>query len=201
MYVPASFRVEDLNELYRFIEVFGFATVVTNVDGAFDVSHVPLLLDRERRVLLGHLARPNRHRETLAAGLSTLAIFNGPHAYVSPSWYAIHPAVPTWNYAVVHVTGTPRLLDDDATKSIVRQMVHKYENHRENPWAYDLPADYESKMLAGIVGFELPIERIEGKFKLGQNRSVEDQQGMLSGLREDGPDGSALANFITVRER
>jgi transcriptional regulator len=155
----------------------------------------PLLLDRDQGVLLGHLARGNPQWESFGE-IEALAIFSGPHAYVSPSWYATAPAVPTWNYAVIHVSGVPRLLTPDRTREVVDLTVRKFEAGRRAPWSGDLPDEFLRRMLAGIVGFEMPVARVEGKFKLGQNRSAADQAGMLAGLRGDGAEAALLAEFI-----
>jgi transcriptional regulator len=200
MFIPPAFRVGDRETLYQFIERYGFATLVSTRDGVPFASHVPLLLDRAGPTLLGHLARANPHWEAFADGAESLAIFHGPHAYVSPSWYATAPAVPTWNYAVVHAYGTPRLLTPDRTREVVDSAVRKYEESRPAPWPNALPDEFRARLLAAIVGFEMPISRMEGKFKLGQNRPAADQAGMLDGLRGDGPDAQRLAEFI-ARQR
>lgn len=196
MFIPPSFQVEDRETLYAFMERYSFATVVSDCGGLPFASHVPLLVDRDAGVLLGHLARANPQWEAFGVG-EALAIFSGPHAYVSPSWYSAAPAVPTWNYAAVHVYGTPRLLPPDRTREIVDMTVRKYEAGRPVPWPNELPEEFRQRLLAGIIGFELPITRIEGKFKLSQNRSAADQAGMLAGLRRDGAEAGLLAEFIT----
>jgi transcriptional regulator len=204
MYIPASFRVDDPDVLDRFIDLYSFATLISVRGGVPFATHLPLLLDRERRVLLGHVARANPQAELVGdrAGDSgeSLAIFQGPHAYISPAWYATAPAVPTWNYAAVHVYGPLEPLSAERTRELVDLTVDKYESTRPNPWPNDLPEDFRDKMLKGIVGFEMPIRRIEGKFKLGQNRSEADQHGMLSQLQSAGPGPRSLAEFI-VRHR
>ena len=124
---------------------------------------------------------------------------HGPHAYVSPTWYATSPAVPTWNYAAVHVYGKPAASEDrDFTKAALVDLVAKYESTRSNPWrAEGLAPDVFDKLASAIVAFEMPVERIEGKFKLGQNRSREDRGGMLAGLEGEGTsDAELLARFI-----
>jgi hypothetical protein len=122
----------------------------------------------------------------------------GPHAYVSPTWYATGPAVPTWNYAVVHVYGVPRLLSADETRQVVDLTVRKYESGRQSPWSNDLPDDFRQRLLAGVIGYEMPLTRIEGKYKLGQNRSAADQTGMLNGLHNDGVESRLLAGFHRI---
>ncbi len=198
MFIPSSFRVEDSETLAKFMEQYGFATLVTVHNGVPFASHVPLLLDRTANVLLGHLARANPQWQSFATGTESLAIFAGPHAYISPSWYATAPAVPTWNYTTVHVYGTPRLLSDERTREVVDATVRKYEDSRVTPWKNEMPDEFRRKLLAGVVGFEMPLTRIEGKFKLGQNRSPADQAGMLAGLREDGTEANLLADFIAT---
>lgn len=196
MYIPTPFRVVDRETLYDFIEQHGFATLVTASQGGPVASHVPLWLDRERQVVAGHLARANPQCDLLT-GVESLAIFQGPHAYISPTWYATTPAVPTWNYTAVHVTGIATRLSDERTAEVVDRLVSKYESGRANPWPNELPPEFRQRMLAGIVGFELPLDRIEGKFKLGQNRSAADQKGVVQGLAGEGGEAARLAEFAS----
>lgn len=197
MYIPSPFRADDRAALYDLIERHGFGTLVTVIDGTPFATHLPLLLDRERGLLLGHVARANPHWRGLDGGAESLAMVQGPHGYVSPSWYATGPAVPTWNYAAVHVYGAPRVLDDEARLlDLLGRLVNQYESGRERPWAMDLPAAYLKKMLHGIVGFEMPIARMEGKFKLSQNRSAEDRRRVMRELAAGGPEEQALAEFM-----
>src|SRR5262245_45198 len=119
MYIPASFRVDDPDVLDAFVEQYSFATLVSVRDSSPFATHVPLLIDRERRVLLGHFARANPHCDAIGSTFESLAIFNGPHAYISPSWYATAPAVPTWNYAAVHVYGRLSAISEERTSKLV----------------------------------------------------------------------------------
>jgi transcriptional regulator len=196
MYVPNAFRADDRAALYDLIERYGFGTLVSVLDGAPFATHLPILLDRGRGVLLGHVARANPHGRALGNAAEALLIFQGPHAYVSPSWYATAPAVPTWNYAAVHVYGVPRLLDEAELRDLLDRLVSRYEAGRERPWTMDLPPDYLRKMLQAIIGFEVPIERIEGKFKLNQNRSSEDRAGVVQALRAGDAGERELAEFM-----
>ena len=199
MYIPGAFAVEDRTALFDLIERHGFATLISVVDGVPFATHLPMLLDRERNLLLGHVARANPHWHSFDGVCEGLVIFQGPHAYVSPSWYTIAPAVPTWNYAAVHVSGAPQLFqDEERLEQLLTRLVSKYEDGREQPWRYDLPDDYRRKMLQGIVGFELPIARIEGKFKFGQNRSADDRRGMLEHLRAGDAESQELAAMIAA---
>jgi transcriptional regulator len=176
LYMPPHFRVDDRPTLLRFMEENGFATLVSHGEGGLAVSHVPLLVEAEGEALrlLGHVARNNEHWSALEAADEVLAIFHGPHAYVSPTWYAQHPSVPTWNYAVVHAHGKARLMDEAELHDLVTRLSSQYEAGNEKPWRLsDQPAAYVSGMLQNIVGFEIVVERLEGKFKLSQNRPAE----------------------------
>jgi transcriptional regulator len=199
MYVPESFRESDRAEAFDLIDEHGFATLVSSSAGAALVSHVPLMLDRAasgQERLVGHVARANPHWRRFDGVEPLLAIFVGPHAYVSPSWYSNHPSVPTWNYAVVHAHGTPRLLDPEQTWALLRSLIEKYEGHRRDPWKPNLAPEVVEGYLRAIVGFEMPIARLETKFKLGQNKHAADRAGALAGLEaEDGSDSRTLAAF------
>jgi transcriptional regulator len=176
LYVPPHFRVEERAALVEFMRAHAFATLVSSAGDDLHVSHVPLLVDMDGDAirLRGHVARANAQWESLEGARKVLAIFHGPHAYVSPTWYATHPSVPTWNYAVVHAHAKARLTDEAELHEIVMELAAKYEAGNTPPWKMsELPAPYASSMLAMIVGFELEVERVEGKFKLSQNRPVE----------------------------
>jgi transcriptional regulator len=201
MYVPSSFDVSDEKTLESFISRYGFATLITSSAAGLIASHIPITLRKrgDANWLIGHVARANDQWRAFDGTAEALAIFHGPHAYVSPTWYTSSSAVPTWNYAVVHVYGRPAASDDlDFTKAALIDLIAKYEGTRANPWrAEHLAPDVFDKMARGIVAFEMPVERIEGKFKLGQNRSREDRGGMLAGLdREGSSDAELLARFI-----
>ena len=202
MYVPASFRVDDPNEIAAFLRTYPFATLVTtNGDGPF-ASHVPLLhlpADEGTGLLRGHLARANPQWKHLGCGQPVLAIFHGPHAYVSPTWYATSPAVPTWNYAVVHVTGTTRTIEEPAELlPLIGELVTRFEAPQPAPWSGELPPDLQHSLLAAIVGFEIRITRIEAKFKLGQNRSAADQAALHATLSTaTDPSSQSLAAMMS----
>lgn len=192
MYVPAAFAPADPAALRELISHYGFATLVSNGPDGLVATHIPMLYEPEpapHGKLVAHLARANPHGAALD-GAAVLAIFLGPHGYVSPSWYATHPAVPTWNYAAVHVYGRARVVNDAARlREIVARLVDKYEHGRPVPWSMaGLPERYLHGMIGGIVGVEIDIERIEGKHKLSQNRDAEDRRRVIATL-----DGSADA--------
>ena len=186
MYIPKAFHVADHQVLWEFIEANSFATLISVLDGKPFATHLPLLFDRTRAAhgaLLGHVARANPQWRAFDGKGEALAIFQGPHAYVSPSWYATAPAVPTWNYTAVHVYGAPRVIDDDkAFSELLDRLIAVYEAERPTPWPGILPADFRAHLMQGIVGFAMDIERIEGKFKLSQNRSREDQRRVIEHL-------------------
>lgn len=176
LYVPSHFRVEDRDGLVAFMRAHAFATLVSSAAEGLHVSHVPILVDTfgDKVLLRGHVARANTQWETLEDATHAMAIFHGPHAYVSPTWYATHPSVPTWNYAVVHAHGKARITDEAELHEIVTELSAVYEAGNSPPWKLsEQPAAYVSSMLGMIVGFELEVERIEGKFKLSQNRPAE----------------------------
>jgi transcriptional regulator len=186
MFVPPVFAEKNLETLHALIDDYGFGALVSATPDGIVATHVPVMLDRTRGpqgTLIAHLARANPHARALD-GADVLAIFLGPHGYISPSWYGQHPSVPTWNYAAVHAYGRARLIEDPARlDAIVRQLVRQYEDGRERPWATDgLPANYMTGMLRGIVGLEIEIARLEGKLKLSQNRNAEDRSAVIAAL-------------------
>jgi transcriptional regulator len=195
MYIPDAFAVADEATLNDFIAAHGFATVVTGgPDGPF-ASHVPVVHEPERNALQFHVSAANPHAR-LADGERMLVIFSGPHGYVSPSWYANHPAVPTWNYAAVHAYGSIRRLARERLRAQVARVVAAYEP-RGSPWKMGaLPAAYMEKMLDGLAGFEIAVDRLEGKFKLSQNRTAVDRARVIAALNDSPRAGDrALAEF------
>lgn len=190
MYTPVYFRVTDLAVLHGLMDRFSFATLVTTHGGCPIATHLPFLVypdDSEHGTLISHMARANEQWQDFARGDEALVIFQGPHAYISPSWYEEHPSVPTWNYAVVHAYGVPRAIDDEArVRDALHALVDQHEAGFDEPWPMDLPDEYVRKMARGIVAFEVPISRLEGKFKLNQNRSARDREGVVAALTASG---------------
>lgn len=190
MYIPTSFEVTDLATLHTAIERYSFATLVSIDDGEPFATHLPLLLERDTHpqgCLVGHMAKANPQWRA-AAERTVLAIFHGPHAYISPTWYAATNVVPTWNYVAVHAYGTLRLeTDRDRLLEIVRKYVDFYEASQPSPWSINkTEGDFVDRLLEGIVGFEIPIDRIEGKWKLNQNHDRERRDRVISALQESG---------------
>jgi len=207
MYVPAMFAENRPEVLQAAIRRAGLAILVTQSTDGLIASHVPMLLDPEPApygTLLGHLAKPNPQARG-AAG-DGLAIFQGPDAYITPSWYATKRAtgkvVPTWNYVAIHASGPVSFFDDpERLLDIVTRLTEREEGRRAAPWAVsDAPADFVQGMLKGIIGFAMPIARLEGKWKMSQNRPAEDQAGVVSGLQADGrPDVAALVAEVASK--
>lgn len=198
LYVPAHFQASDDAWTSAIIRAHPFATLITSNDADVQVSHLPLGLGSDG-TLTGHMARANPHWRYFAVG-RTLAIFHGPHAYVSPSWYEAAPRnVPTWNYAVVHVHGTPVTVDDAAAVSAqMGEMVQTYEGDGPAVWRFDAGSTAMQAMMRGIVAFRMPIERLEAKFKLSQNRASADRTNVMRALRASGqPDAVAVADLMS----
>ncbi|HUI99400.1 MAG TPA: FMN-binding negative transcriptional regulator [Usitatibacter sp.] len=194
LYIPAHFRVEERAALVDFIGRNDFGTLVSSGPSGLDASHVPFLVESEggKLTLLTHFARANPHAKSLEAAEHVLAIFQGPHGYVSPSWYENHPAVPTWNYAVVHASGRAKPIDEARLRSLLARLSAKYESGRARPWRMqDLPEDYVAKMLNAITGFAIEVEKLEGKFKLSQNRPGRDAALVADALEAQGEAGLA----------
>ena len=188
MYIPAPMIIDDRQQQHQFIEQFSFGVMLSD---SLEASHLPFLLDRdngELGTLYSHAARANRHCRALD-GRRVLVVFNGPHAYISPTWYAGKPAVPTWNYGAVHATGTVTLLGADETHEVITQTLAKYEPALLS--RQDVVTDaLRDKLSSAIVGFKITLDGIEGKHKLGQHRSSEDQQGVAAGLATSGDHAS-----------
>jgi transcriptional regulator len=200
MYIPPFNRVQDRQSINAFIHAHGFATLITGSDDKICASHLPVLLDEDANVLRSHMARANEQWKHFADGEEVLCIFPGPHAYISPSWYEMQHTVPTWNYAVVHVYGKPSMVDEAQLKKIVLDTTAKHESTMPKPWTIPLSEKEMDGMLKAIVGFKIDIARVEAKFKLGQNRSDEDQEKMLRSLQAAPDEESrALAKFIRAQ--
>jgi transcriptional regulator len=193
MYRPDAFRLDDRQMLLAHATRHPFATVITQREGDLTVSHLPLLFDGERDVLRGHLARENPQFADFAARSEALAIFHGPHAYVSPSVYEEHPSVPTWNYAVGHVRGRGRLVDEPALRAILDDLVGRFD---PTGWRLEAPEEFVRSALEAIAGFEISIDRLEGKWKLSQNRSLGDQKRVADWLERGDETSRAVAALM-----
>ncbi|MEP7284186.1 MAG: FMN-binding negative transcriptional regulator [Chloroflexota bacterium] len=189
MYIPGAFREEDQSVLHDFMQQNNFAVLVTSNDGQLCATHLPFYLDPSRGqhgTLVAHMARANAQWKTFDGEHEALIIFQGAHAYISPSWYEpTQTNVPTWNMAVVHAYGVPRIItDDEQMYRMLTQLVDAHELGFESPWSIQNSEASVHRQLAAIVGFEITITRLEGKFKLSQNRSETDQQHVIEALSQ-----------------
>ncbi|WP_029073609.1 FMN-binding negative transcriptional regulator [Kaistia adipata] len=208
MYQPPHFREDRIDVMHALMRAHPLAMLVTSGEGGLMANLVPFLVDPgsgERGMLRAHLAKANDQLAALRAGSEAMVLFQGPNAYVTPSWYASkaenHKVVPTWNYATVHAWGTPRVIDDpDWLRRQVGDLTDASERDRQVPWRVDdAPAPFVAGQLKGIVGLEIPIARIEGKWKVSQNRTLLDRHGVVEGLTRDRGDAADMAAL--VRER
>jgi transcriptional regulator len=195
MYIPNSLAMQPTNQVNQFIKNYGFGVLVSE---PLQANHLPFLFQPEvgeSGVLYSHMARANPHWQKLN-GEPVLIIFNGPHSYISATWYASGPAVPTWNYAAVHVYGKFELLNDEQTVQVVKDTVKQYEPELLNNDDL-MPEDYQQKLSKAIVSFKVTVTNIEAKHKLGQQRKQEDQQGVISALeKSDNTDAVGLAQYM-----
>ncbi|MBB4095650.1 FMN-binding negative transcriptional regulator [Ochrobactrum pecoris] len=189
MYTKPEFAPLSENEVLDLIKATVFATVVTQGDTGLVVSHLPFVLKKSDAGVIkleSHLARANPHSQLIAEGRETVVIFNGPHGYISSSWYPAEPvrdSAPTWNFAVVHCHGRPVQIDDHATARHLLELVDVLEDGRENRWHMrELGFGGMQRRLPNIVGFALPITRIEAKFKMGQDERLYDTRGAIDVL-------------------
>ena len=210
MYIPPSFAEDDLPTLHAFVEAHPLGALITAGDAGLFATHLPLLLDRTAGpfgTLTGHVARANPHARHIAGGArEALVLFAGPDAYITPSWYATKAesgrVVPTWNYVAVHAYGTIALRDDpEFLRAFLEALTARHEANRAEPWhVSDAPEAYIAQQMRAIVGFELQITRLEGKWKMSQNRPGADIDGVVGGLAQsDGPGDRTVAALVEAR--
>jgi transcriptional regulator len=189
MYIPTAFAETDPKKLFEVIEQNSFGLLISRHSDEPFATHLPLLLDRtvgSQGCLIGHMARANPQWQS-AEGQNVLAVFSGPHAYVSPSWYVSDNVVPTWNYVAVHAYGTFYAVHEtEALLAIVGQYVDFFEASLPRPWKFDPASDYSRKMAGAIVGFRIEISRLEGKWKLNQNHPRERREKVVEALIASG---------------
>lgn len=188
LYIPKAQVVEDRKFLHDFMDEFAFVDLITT-SPALRITHIPVLLDRTAGpygTILGHISRQNEQAKAFDGPQPAVIVFRGPHGYISPAWYHNRQAVPTWNFAVVHATGKLRAVTEPkALHAFLARLIDKFESYQGTDYDFSkLPDSFINGMLAGIVGFEMQIELLEGKFKLGQDRSEGDRQGILSHLEK-----------------
>lgn len=205
MYIPPAFRVDDMADIHRTMREARSATLVTATEEGLIGTLLPILLDESEGrngTLYAHVARANPQWK-LAPSSEAMAIFAGPEAYVSPSWYATkqetHRVVPTWNYVAVHAYGPVEFFDDaDRLLDVITRLTDLHEQSRKDRWAVaDAPADFIKAQLKGIVGLRMPITRLDGKRKMSQNRNPADRAGVIDGLsKSDHPQDRVVASLI-----
>lgn len=202
MYVPESFA-GGADQAEALIREHDFATLISPGSVPLAVTHLPLLFEGSlsgRARLWGHVARANPHWRAFEHGGDVVAVFHGPHAYVSPAWYVDHPAVPTWNYAAVHVHGTARpLTDRDEVGRLLDRMIERYEGEALPRWRRELPESFLAGMVRGVVAFEIEVAGFEAKLKLGQNRSEADRRATCEAM-DASRDPSARALAALTRD-
>jgi len=189
MYIPAHFLQQDVRAALELIQAGPFGMLVSTIDGVPVISHIPFVIARRKPelILAAHVAKANPHWRTLDGARAT-AVFRGAHGYISPRWYT-NPKrdVPTWNYEVVHCSGTVSIVPGTEKLAILRRLVDTMETGAPQPWSIDaLDEQYREGLQGGIVAFYLRVEQLEAKFKLGQNRALADLQGAIAGLRTTG---------------
>ncbi|NYF25992.1 FMN-binding negative transcriptional regulator [Sporosarcina sp. JAI121] len=187
MYIPKYFQVTNINEIIEFIERNSFATIVTTKKGKPIASHLPLGLHKhgEDYYLTGHMAYGNPQWRTFETCDDVLVIFQGPHGYISSSWYE-HENVPTWNYQAVHVYGQASIVGEEELKQDLSELLEKYEKQRENPVLWDkLSPQLLESQLKGIVGFKIKVQEVQAAYKLSQNRNEEDYHNIIEKLQEE----------------
>jgi len=187
IYIPKHFEEKDQSRILQLIRDYPFSTLVGVHEGQPVLNHLPLITkaQAEKITLLGHMALQNPQAILLKDGAKVTAIFHGPHTYITPTWY-VRSKVPTWNYAVVHVTGRISWIHEFRPLiALLRQMTDVFEESEPNRWQFLLPEDLKSEkeLTSAIIGFEIEIESMEAKFKLSQNRSAEDREEVLRGLQ------------------
>ena len=211
MFVPAHFEETRLAVLHELVRNHPLATLVTLDQDGLNANHIPMELDPEPSplgTLRGHVSRANPMWRNFSADVGTLVIFQGPETYITPSWYQTKQesgkVVPTWNYAVVHAYGPLRIVDDTVwLRTLVERLTDRHEAQRAKPWEVaDAPEDYIKGQLGGIVGIEIPIARLIGKWKVSQNRPDADRKGVVQGLQELGKsDGGCMADLVDRARR
>jgi len=204
MYRPTHFAVDEPRQLHAFIEAHPLGSLVVHTSAGLSANHIPMLWESGDAWgrLHGHIARANTLWREVAEASPVLVLFGGTSTYITPSWYpskqATGQVVPTWNYSVVHAHGTIQFFDaPDRLLPLVTRLTHQHESHRADPWAVsDAPSDYIDKMLRAIVGFEIRVARLEGKFKASQNRTQADREGVMRGLAAAGMSAADCTELV-----
>lgn len=203
MYIPNVYREDDVEKLVAFMRANSFATLVSTLDGVLSASHIPLVVTLQDKMvkLTGHLAKPNPQWKAFRT-TDSLAIFTGPHAYISPSLYEKHESVPTWNYIAVHAYGIPQVITQGDSRELmdkmINEMIDRYGSDYKSQW-HSLSEGFREGMMNGIIGFEMVVTRLEGKYKLSQNRSQIDQHNVAHELLQS-TDQAAYGVGIAMKQ-
>lgn len=199
MYIPGHFSETDETLIDEFIEGNSFGIIVSTFDNKNIATHIPFVLKRDKngeRFLEGHLAKANPQWKSFREDTSLLIIFPGPHTYISSKWYKSEKSVPTWDFIAVHVYGKPKFMNDDELRIALEDLINKNEAGSKDPLKMDMiPADYANKLMKGVVGFKIKIEKTEAKYKLSQNRPVEDKENIVRKLREREDEDSHMISY------
>ncbi len=202
MYIPTHYRNENLSEVREFLKQNSFGILVSQVDGKPWATHIPLELDTDSEgndVLVSHIAKANPQWQQFSDTLEVLCIFNGPHSYVSSSWYQAEE-VPTWNYIAVHVYGTLKIIDEQAVIASMHKLVDKYEQNSECPVSIHNLSPKTMRQVKGVVGFQIQITAIQATKKLSQGRE-HDHPRIIDELEKRGPQGMAVAKAMKTNEK
>ncbi len=190
MYLPKFFEEKNHERIIDLIREYPFATLISVHSGEPCINHLPLIFENlpsGKIKLVGHMARSNPQADLLPESGEVTVVFHGPNSYISPSWYSSRDGVPTWNYATVHLRGKIAWIKEFAPLvSVLKKMTAKFEGESENSWKFSLPENLsnEKSITQAIIGFEIKVETVQAKFKLSQNRSSEDREGVLKGLQQ-----------------
>lgn len=188
--------MEDAELIRALIETHPFATLVATIDGRPDAVHVPVLLDPDGQTLYGHMSRAGPQWRTFDGQQETLVIFSGPDCYVSPRWYRQVPAVPTWNYLAVHLYGAPALLDEGELALVLDRTVARFDDAWPGDRERDYPDDYRERLMKGIVGFRMPVTRVQAQFKLSQDKTAEDRARVIEALESGSQEERSVAAWM-----
>jgi transcriptional regulator len=200
MYIPKIYRNNDISEILEFIRQNSFAQLITIADNLPIASHLPIMLrsDNDQHYLHGHMARANPQWKTFTSQ-NAMAIFNGPHTYISSSWYD-HVNVPTWNYIAVHAYGPIRIIDGDELYNSLKTLTGHFEATQEQPISVEGMSDYVRSQMKGIVGFEIKVEKLEGKWKMSQNRDEKNYNSIISQLEKiNDANAQAVASIMKAK--
>lgn len=191
MYTPSSFKEDNPDVLFDLIKEHNFGIIFSQHENQPEATHLPFLVHPEKGkhgTLIAHFAKANKHWKKLDEAKDVLVVFQGPHSYISPAWYVNRAEVPTWNYATVHVFGKPKIIEDPVElNKMVKELTHFHENQENTGWKLsEVPKKEYNTDLKAIVGLEIVIKKMEGKFKFNQNKSVKDQKSVIAKMDDSG---------------